>query len=115
MTTEEHLDLIVKRCKELLVIAEKRTPGEWEPSRRIIGKKMNDSILAESGHLICEGLTWNDDYEGNAQFIASCAGSAEAGWKATIAAIEDIKGRETEYGVTARHILDAWPIETLRP
>ena len=29
MTQQEHLDRIVAKCRELLAVAEKRTPGRW--------------------------------------------------------------------------------------
>ncbi len=75
MTTQEHLERIKAKCSELLAIAEKRTPGKWQEggwSRQI--KTGRERIHVE--------------HKGNHAFIAACAGPAEAGWRATIAAIE---------------------------
>ncbi len=89
MTREEHLQRIVAKCRELLAIAEKRTLGEWEAFQR------NEEI----GTNYCR-ITFTDRNsdslhgycgEVNAAFIASCAGPAEAGWKATIMAIEQAR------------------------
>ena len=67
MTTTEKLQKIKAECERLLALAEKRTPGKWFPTGRTACYNAND-----------------------AEFIAACAGLAEAGWKATIAAIDDI-------------------------
>jgi hypothetical protein len=73
MTTTEHLQRIRAKCVELLEIAESRTSDKWETC---------SEGVASGGylHTACDP---ND-----ARFIASCAGHAEAGWRATIAAID---------------------------
>ncbi len=124
MTTEEHLNKIVAKCRELLAIAESRTPGKW----------YRDRSGALKGDVRCESSQWiamtsfcgNSNRGGlphqdaNAAFIASCAGPAEAGWRATIAAIDQIKslkkGTPTWEWVGApmqRDIIAAWPEELL--
>lgn len=80
MTTQEKLQRIKSRCQELLAIAEKRTQGKW--------KARNFSVLLEESEYLSVLNNWTFASE-DASFIASCAGSAEAGWRATIAAIND--------------------------
>ena len=85
MSTEEHLSKIVAKCRELLAIAEKRTPGKWDnksdwPS--VMDK--NSSVVAS---FVKRTLKNKSKPTPNAIFIANCAGPAEAGWRATIAAI----------------------------
>ena len=75
MTTTEHLARIAAKCRELLAIAEKRTPGKW---------------------FYHDGDAWDQDGvtmissrdDGTSAYIAACAGPAESGWRSTIAAIE---------------------------
>lgn len=130
MTTTQldHLRLIDAHLERLLDIAAKRTPGEWK---------------AESSRAYCtdESVTHNvvgppSDFMylqelPDATFIASCAGNAEAGWRATRAAIAGllsiaqyqidgvIVADESFLGRTAKHtlesILAAFPLETLNP
>ena len=122
MTTEEHLQRIRARCTELLAIAEKRTPGRWRAS-----KGAWTGMWSVSGvDTVCD-LSYEDDHASieypndgaNATFIASCAGPAEAGWKATIAAINDIVVRKQFDGgafptcAVTSGILAAWPEELL--
>ena len=108
MTTNERLQKIKTKCQELLEIAEKRTPGAWsadvEDGSYFVYQPENRSGVA------CE-INRN-----NAPFIASCAGPAEAGWRATIAAIESAQAFEVEWigHYTLRDaILAAWPEELL--
>lgn len=123
MTTEEHLKKIKAKCESLLAIAEKRTPGEWtlfhqqgerpgiecgDTSIVIIGR---EDDFADDG-----GVRGRDDVEAihNAAFIASCAGTAEAGWRSTIAAIDallEIYDQPNEQ--IAHDIITAWPEEIL--
>ena len=120
MTTTEKLERIKARCQELLEIAEKRTPGEW--NRWSNGRTVQVGISANPAIKPCIvgwpgfdscGLTIFRQKQ-NAKFIAACAGSAEAGWRATIAAI-DLVLRETS-GYTpfnswdrlASEIIAAW-------
>lgn len=110
MTTTEHLDLIVKRCKELLAIAENRTQGKWDKRDRdceaYIFNGFHGRITPDLGN----STSAHDD----AQFIASCPENAEAGWRATIAAIELIQIYECKTGSITKSILAAWPIELLK-
>lgn len=124
MTTDEHLDMIVKRCTELLAIAEKRTPGGWcnDP----LGTQCIGDISTVDATPIAQAQsrqplrTPSPDHEriANSVFIASCAGSAEAGWKATISAIETAKYFRAANPLTCEQILNdilaAWPIELLK-
>lgn len=93
MTPDQHLDLIAAKCRELLAIAEKRTPSPWpvEYIRRALRFADKNPMAA--------GLDDDDCYEGldyapdgtDAAFIAACAGPAEAGWRSTLAAIDRTK------------------------
>ncbi len=152
MTTTEHLARIRAKCVELLEIASKRTPGKWEwkknrrgyhvlvhvchgeayPNGDTVEKQILDDGSAGDEYSPAIDVTGPD-----ARFIASCAGPAEAGWRATIAAIDglnliyaDTEGCAdgspdasalakqcnatcgTAYG-TLEHILAAWPEELL--
>jgi len=119
MTTEEHLKKIVVKCRELLEEkAAKRTPGKWTFGvRYIFAHDTCDEVakcpFVEQGE--------RDSWMTNASFIAACAGSAEAGWRATIAAISWIKTayisayapeREEAERVSSE-IIAAWPEELL--
>ena len=83
--TLEHLKLIIARIDKLLEQASKRTPGEWEDKGKVsntIGKR---SIETQE-YFIC-AVDESEAQQDNATFIASCAGNAEAGWRATRVAI----------------------------
>lgn len=76
----EHLKLIDAHLERLLAIAEKRTPGEWEVDQSTTwdqARGIHPQIVQRNAYLTAE----------DAAFIASCAGNAEAGWRATRAAI----------------------------
>lgn len=125
MTQTEHLHLIRARCMELLEIAEKRTAGAWivVPFGNYDEYKLEPEIF--TGEPVAStGMTPED-----ATFVASCAGAAEAGWRATVAMIDctililacldgcenhPLQARELE---TAKHfafeLISAWPIELL--
>jgi len=103
MSVEEHLNRIVAKCRELLAIAGKRTPGP-----------------------IIDNVNFCAHSRMDADFIASCAGPAEAGWRATIAACEFIQAyRKVAFGwdgdCGANRLVDAiedqltaaWPEELL--
>ena len=48
------------------------TPGPWYVAyRHYGGGKTADRIVADSGELICEGLSWNDNGEVDGQLIAA--------------------------------------------
>jgi hypothetical protein len=103
MSRGKHLDRIVAKCRELLAIAEKRTPGKWNAG----------------GNYDADYVTTDDEafcvfHRGDAAFIASCAGSAEAAWRVTIAAIEQCREiRSPETGEVLDAIVAAWPEELL--
>jgi len=113
MTTQEHLQKIKTKCQANLALAEKRTQGKWY---------LDDDRVYVAPHIkvasaISVNLTSKEDYD-NAAFIAACAGSAEAGWRATIAAIDRLIAIPVEasnYGDTklASDIIAAWPEELL--
>lgn len=91
MTREEHLNKIAAKCRELLAVAEKRSPGKWKNTK---GK--HGTIIRRATEKVGEPQdvcrVWNcSRLDGNATFIASCAEAAEAGWRATIAAIEQAR------------------------
>lgn len=107
MTQQEHLNRIRARCVELLEIAEKRTPGAW------------DGVESEGDYFGDTLIGLGSAYEGwqnDVAFIASCAGAAEAGWKATIAAIDGIEEMDEStyiYNFIASNIIASWPAELL--
>jgi hypothetical protein len=100
MNTREHLQKIKAKCQELLAIAEKRTQGQWSQDHLYVDTDDNDNLIKAAGNI------------NNAAFIASCAGAAEAGWKATIAAIDDIFQNHDD-DLLAKDIIAAWPEELL--
>lgn len=126
MTTEQRLTLIRAKCVELLAIAEKRTPGEWIAKREYVDTIEDGPVLKcndDSG-------TYAQDAK-NSAFIASCAVPAEAGWRATIATLDWLRGFQENvdgwkdyngYAGAAlyhvRHITDAiisaWPESLLK-
>jgi hypothetical protein len=83
MTTAqlEHLRKIDAHLEKLLSQADKRTPGRWVAGATIVGDGIRTTICSTE----TMGHPWNE----NRNFIASCAGNTEAGWKATRAAIKD--------------------------
>ena len=108
MTTTEHLQKIKAKCEQLMAIAEKRTPGKWQPA--------TETIWTDS-ECIAGDMTYDDT-----QFIASCAGHAEAGWRATSAACKSLLARicsDCQCGAydsalaEAKSIIAAWPEELL--
>ena len=112
MTTEEHLKKIKAKCESLLAIAEKRTPGRWEASDNVC-----TADAVENGYFItCDSMKTSMSTDAhNATFIASCAGPAEAGWRATIASVNDLLAyrdlhKDTQIEVD---LLAAWPEELL--
>ena len=95
----DHLRRIDAHLANLLAIAEKRTPGEWAITK--LGDNPEsypgiEAVLTEENivdnHYAYEGGGVNGMH--NAAFIASCAGNAEAGWKATRAAIKGLLATE---------------------
>jgi len=126
MTTTNRLALIRARCVELLAIAEKRTPGEWQFANIDDYMSMNAYLI----HTGCEPYIAGDDIEnvvaltllqspsvcghqaGNwfedAYYIAACAGAAEAAWKATISAIDVCLEGLCYHSDMTREIIAAW-------
>lgn len=134
MTTAQldHLRVIDAHLASLLAIAAKRTPGVWEPYENIgfkdtdiqrigVTPKGNGSDVVASNMI---GLSM-DDCRCNAAFIAACSGNAEAGWKATRAAIagllesaEDMNrqcGCDDTQQIYLERIIAAFPLELLTP
>lgn len=122
MTPEQiqKLHRIKARCEELLAIADKRTPGEWELETEQSGGIFAKNAKPVPNHvLLYEGAYLDNE---DAIFIASCAGPAESGWRSTIAAINAL-GRGTSSlwppevqnycSLVLKDILAAWPDEIL--
>lgn len=102
MSTDAHLELILAFCRSRLALAEERTPGPWLVKQRgehgkgiRIVYRIGERYRGED---VCGGVAEILEYQSsmepkdqrnqaNADFIAACAGAAEAGWRATIAAI----------------------------
>lgn len=127
----EHLRLIEAHLDKLLDIAEKRTPGEWRKGGGM-NMQMQDigKIYVHPGiAAMFQGSLFAEE---DSSFIASCAGNAEAGWRATKAAIKSLLAlthvpqvdASDEYLTCCEHyakdahdalesILSAWPIEML--
>jgi len=103
MTTTEHLEKIKAKCTELLAIAEKRTAGRWSEDNCA-------TVCLTTGRRIIDDFENDDD----ATFIAACAGPAEAGWRATIAAIDAMdEFEDCAADRLAEIITAAWPEELL--
>ena len=105
---------------ELLAIAENRTPEKWVREDYVVRQK-HGRVVADFG----PHHTPPNEYpksckiqdERNADYAAACAGTAEAGWMATIAAIDGLldsneytKERDAE---RLESIITAWPEELL--
>ncbi len=110
MNTKEHLEKIKAKCQELLATAEKRTEGIWRHNEindvRITALAMHQNPVLSGNDI---ELTCFDG-----DFIASCAGPAEAGWRVTIVAIDalfEIYDNPDE--TVAQNIVAAWPEELL--
>lgn len=139
----EHLKLIDAHLERQLSIAAKRTPGEWLPDSEegLVTFVSHESELGFDITPIAEVSLWanidepDESYAkgqqeavANATFIASCAGNAEAGWRAIRAAIHqgtwlmemDQQGRLSlqDQGATHQMLLDilaAFPLELVKP
>lgn len=116
MTTTEHLNLIVQHLDKLLATAEKRTPGKWHCDNA-------RGVILESGSALTYPFGTPESEYNDATFIASCAGNAEAGWRATKAAIETLevctdRRNGSDYSTYAseegvQSILAAFPLELI--
>lgn len=89
MTTTQldHLQRIDAHLAKLIDIAAKRTPGKWKPNKSTCHVKGEEPTYDVSGP---QSDWFYLESEHDAAFIAYCAGNAEAGWKATRAAIEPL-------------------------
>lgn len=87
----EHLKLIDAHLERLLALAKKRTPGDWTTRSNTEHMEYGEPIRVESNKpprsVAYHGSENCFLSAGDAAFIASCAGNAEAGWRATRAAI----------------------------
>lgn len=118
MTREEHLNKILAKLDTLIEGAKKRTQGKW---RLTVGcVKAGDAVVAYPPRMT-DTLPSGGINDG--EFIASCAGPAEAGWIATRAAIVALRAMALHpltAGVeralasdTLDTIIAAWPEEIL--
>lgn len=129
MTAEEHLDKIVEFCRSRLALAEKRTPGKWWSRVNGVGSSSVFTLTPEGTyHPDAAAVAYGPLNAEHADFIAACAGAAEAGWRATIAAIGAFRRQPAPEGtyhpdnplfVEDAHavaaILAAYPLELLEP
>ena len=95
MNTQEHLQRIKSKCEQLLELAEKRTPGKWMGTNLAdVFTDTEDAANGVAGHHIADCDPSCDKTVETARsdrnFVVSCAGPAEAGWRATIAAIDGL-------------------------
>ncbi len=101
ITPDEKLTAILAKCKANLALADKRTPGEWIVSKTSYG--IPATFRHDDTHAVAlfgiykqgEPIIGLRDFQENANFICACAGSAESGWRSTIAAIEGLQAAET--------------------
>ncbi len=113
MTTQEHLNKILEKCRAFLEIAEKRTPGEWYESQH--------KSAVYSRHTKCSQVSYTGGGKNeDAAFIAACAGPAEAMARSTIAAceiaLEILRFKTPPNDITRRFIdslITAWLEELL--
>ena len=86
MNREEHLQRIVAKCRELLAIAEKPLLARVQKCGCIVCKCDSETSCYGCGAKNCGNHALGQIPE--PVYKPHCAGPAEAGWKATIAAIE---------------------------
>lgn len=124
MNTQKKLNRIKEICTANLEIAAKRTPGEWKTGKTCTsipavfpdGTAKGNSSLAMFGiYKPGEDIDELENQKNNSTFISSCAGPAEAGWKATVSAIEHILTTREETSTweflakpLAKSIISAW-------
>ena len=122
----DHLRAIDAHLDDLLALAAKRTPGRFvvDACCCYAESQLDKQGMADEPPII-------ECSPNNANFIAACAGNAEAGWRATKDTLEFIEGltqfMESEKAgmaynttkITRQHlvnlVLDAWPLESLTP
>ena len=115
MTTIKHLQKIKAECERLLALSEKRTQGKWNnyyhraEIRDRFGQKIAKCDQTDRDrNNMCYPFSDGD-------YIAACAGAAEAGWRSTIAAIDCIEDMAEHIGNhQASLIIAAWPTELLQ-
>lgn len=123
-----HLRATDAHLERLLDIAAKRTPGEWDNENgpyvyaHLEGGRPNGEYIMQvyCGNGAGKPLSRSQNTF-NASFIASCAGNAEAGWKATRAAIAAILAVSADLGSEpddiciqmVNDILTAFPLELI--
>lgn len=122
----EHLKRIDAHLERLLEIASKRTPGEWiiGAGRYLVGLDSDTVEIAE----FSKDDDWEIEQRSNMKFIAAAAGNAEAGWRATRAAIAFLeKYNQIQWGwdgdcgasefadTLTESLLAAFPLESLKP
>ena len=89
----DHLRRIDAHLEHLLDIAAKRTPGEWKMDgsvsfNHIVTQKESEKPLNQRRAIVTEYKMYPPEQaKSDVEYIASCAGNAEAGWRATRAAI----------------------------
>ena len=94
----------------MLALAEKRIPGAWVSEHST--NYEYGGIRAASDHVFLFSGSFIDAED--ADFIAACAGAAEAGWRATIAACDMLLGVMARYQMEppetalAHGLLTAW-------
>jgi hypothetical protein len=110
MNTAEKLTAIRARCVELLAIAEKRTPGKWKIENQDSGIE-TETFIACGDDCITNGWNLDGSDMDDFTFIASCAGPAEAGWRATIAAIDACQQIKYTSHITTRAFQEAAQIQ----
>ena len=117
LTRAEHLAAIRATCVRLLEIAKGRTAGEWEaeiPDPVPLLIKVSGKTIVSTETI--QGESYHDAMRrrGNdVAFIAACAGAAEAGWLATIEAVELCWRHGWDEGRFVDSIIAAWPVESL--
>lgn len=115
---QEKLQKIKAKCQELLKLGEERTQGTWWDI-----ETRNGEQVIRTGNPTHTGTDICEVYSHDSEFIASCAGPAEAGWRATIAAIDGWifildNAKDQDLQTLARSnlysIINAWPDELLK-
>ena len=106
----DHLRAIDAHLTALLALAAKRTQGSWQ-------EDTSGVYVGGINEPIADADLWADR-----DFIAACAGRAEAGWRATLLAITGLQSvinmtEDPSIRLCAesglKTILSAWPIELL--
>jgi hypothetical protein len=122
MTTTEHLQKIKAECERLLAIAEKRTQGKWRVDysvsfNHIVTQAESEKPLNQRKAIATTHKMYSEKMAlADVVYIAACAGAAEAGWRSTIAAVNDLLRYDLKImqdDPFMKSILAAWPTELL--